>query len=147
VIRQIAMNPEFASEVSLAFGMLLADAMVVFGEAGFIGPSDRIDNHPDGVRLIWPRLLDGRLVAKIPSRDMAFFLRPRSALSRDHSRCKTKPILHGCKPREQLGSVAIDGSTQPIEVVRISRGSTCGSRPSAGDQDCNSSSPRWRGWL
>ena len=67
------MNPEFASEVSLAFGMLLADAMVVFGEAGFIGPSDRIDNHPDGVRLIWPRLLDGRLVAKIPSRDMAFF--------------------------------------------------------------------------
>src|SRR5690242_12833874 len=65
MIRQIVMNYQFASEVSLAFGMLLPDAPVVLLEAGFVRPFDRSENCPDGLRLIRSRLFDRGLVEKI----------------------------------------------------------------------------------
>src|SRR5438552_7267957 len=45
--------------------MLLANAPVVLGEAGFVRPLDRSDDCPDGLRLIRSRLFNRRLVEKI----------------------------------------------------------------------------------
>src|SRR6266700_1471616 len=66
VIWQIIINSQFASQESLAFGMLLADGAVELGQTGHVRPFDRSYDCLDGFRFIRPRLFDGRLVAKIP---------------------------------------------------------------------------------
>src|SRR6185312_1126332 len=94
------MNFQLASEVPLAFGMLLANAMVVLDEAGFGGTSDRSYNCFDCLRLIRPRLFDGRLVEQIPI--MWHGILPPIARTCPRSQLCGGSILDARKPRGQL---------------------------------------------